>query len=154
MEMDPEHFNPDEQPEVKYYMQIRLISLSDFKSVVELYQSNHNISPTSQFTLRPSSWDPQHEGVNAVYIVGEVVIPTVDSEHIDESESPLHPDSEVWDTSFQIFNDLWFDFDEDTQLFSTKEGTVLCFYCLNFSVAYYFHVCLQVTYLLFRVQAT
>ena len=123
--MDPEYFNPDEQPEVKYFMQVRLISLSDFKSVIELYHSTQNIPPTSQFTFRPSRWDPQHVGNNAVYTVGEVVIPTVDAEDIDEHKFPLHPDSEIWDTSFHVFNDLWFDFDEDTQLFSKKEGTVL-----------------------------
>jgi hypothetical protein len=124
--MDPECFNPDEQPEVKYNLLIRLVSLSDFIRVIELYSSSQNIPPTSQFTFRPSNWDPQHVGDNEVYIVGEVVIPIVDAEELDERKFPLCPDtSEVLDTSFHIFNDLWFDFDEDTQSFSEKEGTVL-----------------------------
>ena len=56
----------------------------------------------------------------------EVIIPIVDAEELDERKFPLCPDtSEVWDTSFHIFNDLWFDFDEDTQSFSEKEGTTL-----------------------------
>ena len=124
--MDPECFNPDEQPEVKYNLLIRLVSLSDFIRVIELYSSSQNIPPTSQFTFRPSNWDPQHVGDNEVYIVGEVVIPIVDAEELDERKFPLCPDtSEVLDTSFHIFNDLWFDFDEDTQSFSEKEGTIL-----------------------------
>ena len=49
-----------------------------------------------------------------------------DAEELDERKFPLCPDtSEVLDTSFHIFNDLWFDFDEDTQSFSEKEGTIL-----------------------------